>query len=384
MVALTQPGTRMAGPIFSVQIDTFLLDPRYRTWRYGLYWSVAGLSLVTGLWDASQTVTRRVEPTGWLCAFTFEVVYALAVLLAMTVNLTVLIPRLLLRQRLPKHYLAWVLSISLVFSSLDMMPFGYKTRGGTTLTVVQVGLEVLEGVVFIASLLISVAGLKLLKTWIDERDRIRQLQTNSLLNELAALKAQINPHFLFNSLNNIHVLAKLRSPRTADAIVSLSELMRYQLQEGTTDQILLEHEIGYVENLLLLERLRRQSLDSQLTVRGLNGQRIAPFLLLPFIENAFKHGAAATADSPPFIHITIEADAKTVRFRVENSYVCSTKPTGTTGIGLANVQRRLDLLYPGRYQLAIDPAGCRFTVALTLMLSTDHSQPISLYDVSAR
>jgi two-component system, LytTR family, sensor kinase len=374
MVVLNQPGTYMSGPFFSVQIDTFLLDPRYHTWRYSLYWSVASLLLVTGVWDSFQAVTERVEPASRACAYAFEVGYGVGVLVAMTVNLCVLIPRLLLRQRLPKHYVGWVLGISLVFTSLDMMPFGYKTKEGVTLSVLQIGLEVLEGVVFIASLLISVAGLKLLKTWIDERDRIRQLQTDSLRHELAALKAQINPHFLFNSLNNIHVLAKLRSPLTADAIVSLSELMRYQLREGTIDQILLEHEIDYVENLFLLERLRRQSLDSQLTVRGLNGQRIAPFLLLPFIENAFKHGAAATAESPPFVYVTIEADATMVRVRVENSYSGSPKTTGTGGIGLANVRRRLDLLYPSRYQLTIDPAGCRFTVELTLMLSPDHSQ----------
>lgn len=362
----------MSGPIFSVQVDTLLLDPRYRAWRYGLYWSVAGLSLITGVWDSFQAVTERVEPANRACAYAFEVGYGVAVLVAMTVNLSVLIPRLLLRQRRPKHYLGWVLGISLVFSSLDMMPFGYKTKEGITLSVLQMGLEVLEGLVFIASLLISVAALKLLKTWIDERDRIRQLQTSSLLNELAALKAQINPHFLFNSLNNIHVLAKLQSPQTADAIVSLSELMRYHLQEGTTDQIRLEHEIGYIENLLLLERLRRQSLDSRLTVHGLNGQRVAPFLLLPFIENAFKHGAAATADSPPFIYITIEANATTVRFRVENSYVRSADTTASAGIGLSNVRRRLALLYPGRYQLAIDPAECRFTIDLTLTISSHH------------
>jgi Histidine kinase len=362
----------MSGPIFSVQIDTLLLNPRYRVWRYGLYWSVAGLALATGVWDSFQAVAERVEPASRECAYVFEVGYAVAVLVAMTLNLCLLIPRLLLRQRLHKYYLGWVLGISLVFSSLDMMPFGYKTKEGTTLTALQVGLEVLEGIVFIASLLLCVAGLKLLKTWIEERDRIRQLQTNSLLNELAALKAQVNPHFLFNSLNNIHVLAKLQSPLTADAIVSLSELMRYQLQEGTTDQILLEHEIAYIENLLLLERLRRQSLDSRLTVSGLNGQRIAPFLLLPFIENGFKHGASATAGSPPFIYITIEADAVTVRIRVENSYVRPLKPVVSGGIGLSNVQRRLELLYPGRYQLAIDPAERQFTVDLTLMLSPDH------------
>ncbi len=356
----------MADSLFSASIDRWLLDPRYRTRRYGLYWSLAGLLVATGLWDSLRSVTERVEPAARPKAYGFEVGYAVAILGALAFNLSVLIPRVLLKTRQVKLYLGWVLLIGLVFSVLDTLPFGYKLKEYVTRTPWQLALEVCEGVVFVGSLLVSIAVLTLLKTWIHDREHIRQLQTDSLRNELAALKAQINPHFLFNTLNAIHVLAKLRSPVTADALVSLADLMRYQFHEDIGDWIRIEDEVQYVENLLTLERLRKPATDVQLRVSGLNGQFLAPFLLLPFIENAFKHGSATPTRPGPFIYITLEAVGDAVRFKVENSYVRPRKPVNGGGIGLANVRRRLELLYPNRYELAIDAAECRFTVELHL------------------
>lgn len=188
--------------------------------------------------------------------------------------------------------------------------------------------------------------------FVNEKVR-KNLENEKLIAELAFLKSQINPHFLFNSLNNIYSLAYQHSEKTPEAILKLSEIMRYMLQESNEVKVELSKEIRYLENYIELQKLRFKA-DSYVSmdIKGDDMQQsIAPLILIAFVENAFKHGVASDPENP--IAITIDVMKGRLFFSVKNKKSAQNKDEAS-GIGLNNVKRRLDLLYPGKYELEIN------------------------------
>lgn len=210
---------------------------------------------------------------------------------------------------------------------------------------------------------------KVIRDW-DHKDRLAtQLQQEKRDAELQFLRAQIHPHFLFNTLNNLYGLALANSPQTANSILQLSGLLDFMLYECNGERIPVEKEIALIGYYIELERLRfgkRLQLDFQHDL-GSGQQQIAPLLLLPFVENAFKHGASAS-NKPVFVKIDLKAGEKNLIFRVENSQNQQEKQaaTGSKGIGLRNVEKRLQLLYPNRYSL--HKTECADVYLITLQL----------------
>lgn len=199
-------------------------------------------------------------------------------------------------------------------------------------------------------------------------DRWRAAEEARLSTELSYLKAQINPHFLFNTLNSIYSLALEKSDATADAIVRLSSFMRYVIREAHDDFVPLGKELDYISHYVALQQLR---LDDTATVDfqvsgDPSGQEIAPLLLISFIENAFKYGVNPEGKSR--IEIRVDIREEVLRLFVENSKVRVFQDE-PTGIGLENTRARLRLLYPRRHELSIRDEGAVFTVNLTLRLS---------------
>ena len=202
--------------------------------------------------------------------------------------------------------------------------------------------------------------------------QIRQtLEQQRVTAELSVLKAQINPHFFFNTLNNIYALTLLDGEQAREAIHRLSRMMRYVLYDSAGGHTLLSQEIAFVQDYITLMQLR---LDDRVTVtfeRPEPGHDVpvAPMLLLPFLENAFKHGVAATEASRIFVALR-QPTPDIVELEVRNTKLAlpSTDLAGSNGIGLANTRRRLDLLYPDQFTLLVDdhtPAN-EFRVHLTL------------------
>ena len=204
----------------------------------------------------------------------------------------------------------------------------------------------------------------------DQQQRIIRADAERLATELKFLKSQVNPHFLFNSLNNIYTLTLLRDELAAESLLRLSDMLRYMLYEADTPTVALSKEIGYIRNFVELMALR----DS----RGLNvrvdldesrpGLRIAPLLLIPFVENAFKHGGIEDRRRG-FVDLQLKTSDGGLDFVVTNSL--PGKPAtvdAVGGIGLGNVRKRLELLYPDRHALAIDRAPTTFSVTLSLHL----------------
>ena len=200
-----------------------------------------------------------------------------------------------------------------------------------------------------------------------ENDEKEKLQKEI---ELNYLKEQVNPHFLFNSLNSIYSLSRQQSPETPDVIMQLAELMRYQLESSKKDTVLLKEELEFIENYLLLEekRLGKRCNVEFLIGGDLLNLRIAPMLLIPFVENAIKHGVHSTNEQST-IDISATVKHSNLHFCVENS-----KPTLVTasirnGMGLENVKRRLNLLYPNSHSLEIDDMEKVYRVNLSIDLT---------------
>ncbi len=206
--------------------------------------------------------------------------------------------------------------------------------------------------------------------------RSHRLERQKMEAEMTALRAQLNPHFLFNSLNNIYSLALDKSDLAPDYVLKLSELMRYILHDCQADEVPLRKELEFVQNYLDLERIRMEdTVKLELEVTGpVDGVRVAPLMLLPFVENAFKHGIK-TRPQGAFVKITVKVDA----MEVLDIEAINSKENGVNepelgfngevipgGVGLENVRRRLALLYPHRHTLTLRDAGSRYKVNLQI------------------
>ncbi len=200
-----------------------------------------------------------------------------------------------------------------------------------------------------------------------ENDEKEKLQKGM---ELNYLKAQVNPHFLFNSLNSIYALSRQQSPETQDLVMQLSELMRYQLESSKKDTVLLKEELEFIENYLLLEEKRlSKRCDVEFLIEGdLLNLRIAPMLLIPFVENAVKHGAQSTNEQST-IDVSISIKNSTLHFVVVNSKPSAVSESKRHGMGLENVKRRLDLLYLKAHKLEIEDKEDIYRINLTIDLS---------------
>ena len=218
-------------------------------------------------------------------------------------------------------------------------------------------------------------GIKLFIGWYARREKTAQLATAKATVELQLLKAQIHPHFLFNTLNNIYAFTLAASPKAPQMVKKLSGLLRYIIHECNLQRVPLEKELAMIRDYMELERIRYEELmDMTIDIRGSSDHKmIAPLLLIPFVENSFKHGTSKMLSRPWVnLHITIEGDM--FYFLLTNSKpeeYLNTFPEG--GIGLVNVQKRLTLLYPGNHAIKMTEEPQHFTVLLEMNLGSSRS-----------
>lgn len=210
-----------------------------------------------------------------------------------------------------------------------------------------------------------VMAIKLFKMWYERKQA-------ALEAELNALKAQVHPHFLFNTLNNLYALSLNQSPKSPQIILGLSGLLRYMLYECNTDKVLLEREVFMMQQYIKLEKLRYEDrIDISFNINGnLKDKLIAPLLILPFIENAFKHGTSEKTGQV-WINIDITVKGESFKLKVANSKPEKKITAGENNeghIGLKNAVKRLDLLYPGISNLKIMDEEDTFLIVLNLDL----------------
>lgn len=223
----------------------------------------------------------------------------------------------------------------------------------------------------------------LTKNWIQTRQHQQLLETEKLETELKFLRHQFNPHFLFNTINSIFFLIHKNPNQASASLANFSELLRYQLYECNDPQIPLNKGIAYLENFIDLKKLRQnRNVTVTMAIETVYTPQvaIAPFILMPFVENAFKH-VSKYSDRPNWITIHLQVEGAYLRFVVANSFALDTtyEFIHYGGIGLSNVQRRLDLLYPARYQLRIQPEVDQFRITLEIGLDDLVLSPVKQF-----
>jgi two-component system LytT family sensor kinase len=284
-------------------------------------------------------------------------------------NYLVLIPQFLDK----KHYGVYASTILIAIVTYGLFKYGVALVFKQYVLMHDNGLATGFWTYFLNTVLSSLVflflstALKFSVDWFLNERIQRDLENQRLTAELAFLKSQINPHFLFNSLNSIYSLAYQRSETTPEAILKLSEIMRYMLYECNDNKVDLAKELQYLHSYIDLQKIRfgnKAFIDFK--VEGnIENQQIVPLLLIAFIENAFKHGVANNPLSP--IRLLIDVDEGHLHFHIQNKKHTNNRDA-SGGIGLNNVRRRLNLLYPGKYNLDIQDETDTYTVELSLVL----------------
>ena len=210
---------------------------------------------------------------------------------------------------------------------------------------------------------------------IDNRAKqqlLKERETQHLKSELTFLRSQISPHFMFNVLNNLVALARKKSDSLEPAIVSLSHLMRYMLYESDDAKVMLGKEVEYIKSYISLQMLRfRDTVKTNLNVgENIDFYAIEPMLLIPFVENAFKHGTGMLETAVIDINLSVDEATRLMHFSVTNDVApTDDSKDSNSGIGIANVRRRLAILHPNKHELTISNTPDKFTVDLTIYLT---------------
>ncbi len=301
-------------------------------------------------------------------------VFMVSIIVVVYINLLILIPMLFQKGLYFWYSLCTVLALATGIE-LNIFSFEYLTDiffPGYYLISYYDRWEILKYLIVFLGI---TSLLHFSKSWFLLREteaRVLQLEKIHAETELKALQAQVNPHFLFNSLNSIYSLIMKGSVKAEEATLRLSDALRYMIYDTRTQKVPLKKEMEYLHNYLELQKLRsgaRDLIDFKLE-GSVNEQQIAPLLTIPLVENSFKHGIKGDTGKA-FVSISMRIEENDFRMSIENSKgdaACSEAHT-PTGIGLDNVKKRLELLYPDRYKLEIEDVDDKFKVMLYIDLS---------------
>ena len=278
-------------------------------------------------------------------------------------NSLLLIPKLLFKDKSWKFIIAIIITLIgvIIIDYFFSYYFAFKQRIFSGRPPIS-----LYSSVFIIALSTSI---KLAQKWFENESKQKEMIHEKMNSELSLLKSQINPHFLFNTLNGIYSLANAKSEKTAPAVVKLSQMMRYMLDESKQQFVPLSSELDYINTFIDLQRLRLfDNVKIEFNIKGeLENIKIQPLLLIPFIENAFKHGTDSTRDC--LINIDLEIKDNSIHLIVKNDNIKARNEDGKSGFGLNNIKRRLDLEYPQRHVLNTEIIKNVFVVNLFISLA---------------
>lgn len=360
------------------QPNKFLFSSKYRVWRHLVFWVLQGL-LVALAWAMGPYPL-------WQCL--------LASLVWMPVFMAycypfayIVIPRLLLKSRYVQFgvvallwaFAGWFVNYYIRLYIWIPLQEIWEFKPHINRNPGQQG-----NFFSLMAVWCFVSTIVLFKHWLRKQQEWLQAEKEKVTAELQLLKAQVHPHFLFNTLNNIYSFSLSNSPKTPQLILKLSSLLSYMLYDCKAEQVLLEKEIEVMKDYVDLEKERyANTIEISWNIDGvIEDKFIAPLLLLPFLENAFKHGTSDQLEKP-WLSFDLAVKQNAMKCKVANSkneFVA----VSTHGIGVENVKKRLEFLYPGKHELKIDDEGDFFVVSLLLELTNDKLAPINVSSVSKR
>lgn len=341
----------------------FIVNPRKRIYRHLLLFLFLGILIAFNAINIPKDMDKQI-----LYILAGFYVFCMAVLY---VNLYVLIPKLLFKNKYGSYFLSVLLTIVFVF--LIVMAFTQLFSLHEYAEAEEVNTQsILSGFftffILFGSFIVSSTTIKLFQRWIIDTSHMRELEKNTMDAELEQLKNQITPHFLFNTLNNTNVLIQTEPQKASQTIMMLSDLLRYQLYDSTREKILLLSDIRFLSNFLNLEKIRRDKFEFAIVTEGdISNLLIPPLLFIPFVENAVKHSEGAKNGA--CIHLKLTLTVNRLDFVCINSKLeKGNESENRGGLGLANVRRRLDLLFGGKYHLDIHEKKDSYRVNLNIIL----------------
>lgn len=359
-------------------LNDFLLQPQYRIYRH-LFLLLASIAVAMNiLWDVPDKIIWTADRIG------IAIIYLATTMVMIYFNIYVLVPKFLIKNKFTKYILSAIGLVTFSIITIVMMQeFLYHTPGMAREYIAEnevnsnvdlpekdktgMLLPVLVGItssIFGTSLLIAgVSALMLFRYWTMNNQRISDLKSATLQSELNFLKSQINPHFLFNMLNNANIMVD-EDPEMASLILTrLDGMLRYQINDSTRDIVNLEEDISFLTSFLDLEKTRRDHFEYTITKEAnLSHVEIPPLLFIPFVENAVKHNP--DNNNLSYVHLYFEIKNNLLTFRCENSKPSKPVQQKVGGLGLANIRRRLDLLYRDNYSLELEETATTYKVNL--------------------
>jgi sensor histidine kinase YesM len=350
---------------FSNPLIRFISDPKYRWIRHVLFILVGLILAFKG--DIGVSTMER-SPGIQRAILLIDMMTFFFIMTILYVVILVLVPRLLFRSRVFLFAVSILLTVAVIFAVVYLLDYFILRPVDPDHTKLQhidmTFVSFIQISAVSAVVLVSVIGLMVFKKWIQDIKLMQEIQQVNLKTELAQLKSQVNPHFLFNTLNNLYVLTKTDPEKASQVLLGLSDLLRYQLYDSAREKIQLTKDIDFIHNLLSLEKIRKNDFEYGIHTNGnLEGISLPPFLFIPFVENAIKHGASSVGHS--YLNLDFIVAEQHLHFRSVNSKPAVSKKI-TGGLGLANIQRRLELLYPGNHTLEIIDDPEKYSVHLIL------------------
>ena len=345
------------------RVPDFLLAPRFKFARHFLLLLTLFCITISIFVNQSGELVLTLERfCGWLYYFviTSTIIYF---------NLYVLASRFLIKGQILSYLISVICLISVSLCLIMVLQSWCHDVGGTyeegNLYII---LNVLASMVSLSLLIFGTSALLLFKYWIGYNQRIDELASSTLQSELKFLKKQINPHFLFNMLNNANVLIKKTPEEASRVLFKLEDMLRYQINDSAKEQVLLDSEIRFLNDFLNLEKIRRDKFECVISKEGnISEVWLPPLLFIPFVENAVKHNV--DSENSSFVYLGFKVWDKNLEFQCVNSKpAIAPKKNEVGGLGLKNIKRRLELLFPEHYTLEIKEDETSYTVYLHLAL----------------
>jgi two-component system, LytTR family, sensor histidine kinase AlgZ len=285
-------------------------------------------------------------------------------------NYFVLLPRFLQRKKWIPYFIEFIVPFCIIVAARVLFQRLIVDGNTHQERYFYSSLFIIQTIVITLFIVVFIGFLRFVSEWFEFEAAKKEVENEKLTAELNFLKAQINPHFLFNTLNNLYYLAYSKSENTTEVIAKLSHVMRYMIYDSNHGRVPLSKEVEYMQNYISLEKLRlNNQIQIDFNVHGhIEQAMVAPLILITFLENAFKHGVTNTSHNS-WVKVDISVDGHSLVYRVENSKVTKQHNEGEkSGIGLRNVARRLELVYPKRHELIVKDDPERYYIELKLSL----------------
>ena len=344
-------------------VPDFLLSPRFKFVRHFLLLLILACITISIFANQSGELVLTWERFyGWIF-------YSLITCVIIYSNLYVLAPCFLIKGQLLRYLVSVLFLILCALFLIAILQFNVQEVGVTN----EEGnpyivLNLTASMISLSLLIFGTSALLLFKYWIGYSQRIDELASSTLQSELKFLKKQINPHFLFNMLNNANVLIKKNPEEASRVLFKLEDMLRYQINDSAKEQVLLSSEIHFLNDFLNLEKVRRDKFEYVISKEGdISEEWLPPLLFIPFVENAVKHNV--DSENSSYVYLGFKVWDKQLEFQCINSKPkIALQENEVGGLGLKNIKRRLELLFPERYTLEIGESEISYSVYLHLIL----------------